>query len=73
MDAKMWISHDKCRVIVTDDNGQVVTMEDYWNNRASAQLWLRDEYPGAREIMIRDSKQVAEMDAEWDRCKLGIG
>jgi hypothetical protein len=70
--ATLWISGKVCRVIVRVD-ASVVDMNDDWNNVASAQSWAYDAYPDAIQKTIRDSSRIPELDAEWNRCKLGVG
>jgi hypothetical protein len=71
MNATIWISGRTCRVIVTN-NGNVIDLNDDWNNIASAQSWLYDYYPEAAQKAIRDHSKIKELDAEWNRCKLGV-
>lgn len=73
MTATLWISGRACRIIVKDNEGRVIDMSDDWNNIASAQSWLYDAYPEAMQKTVRDDQIKREMDAEWKRCKEGVG
>jgi len=70
--ATLWISGRVCRAIVKSGD-RVIDMCDDWNNIASTQSWLNDSYPEAEQKTIRDRSKIAELDAEWNRCKLGVG
>lgn len=72
MKATLWISGRTCRIIVEDEEG-VIDLCDEWNNIASSQMWLNDSYPEAEQVVIRDRSKAAELDKEWNRCKLGVG
>ncbi len=69
--ATLWITGKVCRVIVTSDD-HIIDLNDDWNNIASAQSWLYDAYPEAKQNTVRDRSKVQELDAEWNRCKLGM-
>lgn len=67
MNAIMWISNRTVRVLVKDQEGNVIDTCDEWNNMASTESWLYDAYPRIRIIRAKDS-QKKELDQEWSAC-----
>ncbi len=73
MRAILWIYNGKCRIMVKDKEGGVIDLNDHWSNVASAQSWLNDLYPEAKQTTIRDSSKHGDLNREWNSCSLGQG
>lgn len=73
VNAILWISGRTCRIIIKDQEGNVIDLCDDWNNIASAQSWVYDTYSEAEVKTIRDPARIKELDEEWNRCKFGSG
>ncbi len=71
MSAIMWISGRVCRCIVKDEAGKVIDMCDDWNNRASCESFIYENYPSVRIKFYTDNKEKMKLDEEWNRCKNG--
>lgn len=70
--ATLWISDRKCKVLVADSEGRIIDTDDTWNNRASAESWVYDAYPGARVKFVTDAAKIKELNSEWNSCRNGV-
>lgn len=68
MKADLWIADSKCRIIYRD-NGAVCDLNDYWNNRCSAEMECRSL--GCEYKFHSDERKVRELNVEWNACKNG--
>lgn len=57
--------------IIVKNCGNVIDMEDHWNNRASAECAVYREYPQAKIKFITDKDTIKILNAEWTSCKNG--
>lgn len=70
MKAIIWISGRVARILIKDGESVIDTNDD-WNNIASAQSWVYENYPEAEVKTVRDDKARKEMDQEWSACVNG--
>jgi hypothetical protein len=70
MQAFIWLHGRTCRVLIKD-NGNVIDMNDDWNNHASAESWVYDTYPTATIKSVRDLDRIKSLNDEWSMCKFG--
>jgi ribonuclease HI len=73
MVAHLWISKNLCRILIYADNGSVIDTNNEWNNRASAESWVNQYYPEAKQkFYSRDvMSEIKRLDEEWNSCVHG--
>jgi hypothetical protein len=68
--ASIWLQGRTARIIVRDENGNPITNTDCWNNIASAQSWVYDNYPLADVETCRDAARASELNAELEHVNV---